>query len=88
MTLTMTKDAHNEKEVFRTADLSLTAALCVSGFVVKEVERTDPKRSIFIFEKSEKLLEEVERYWCREMRLEPQEYFYQLKILKARIYER
>lgn len=88
MTLTMTKDAHDEKEIFRTADLSLTAALCVSGFVVKEVERADPKRSIFIFKKSENLLEGVERYWRKEMRLEPQEYFYQLKVLKARIYER
>lgn len=84
----MTQKSFNQKEIFRTADLSLTAALCVSGFVVKEVERADPKRSIFIFEKSENLLEGVERYWRKEMRLEPQEYFYQLKVLKARIYER
>ena len=84
----MTRITPNEKETFRTADLSLTASLCVSGFVVKEVERVDPKRSIFIFEKSEKLLKEVDKYWRKEMKLEPQEYFYQLKILKARIYER
>lgn len=84
----MTHQIQNEKEMFRTADLALTAALCVSGFVVRDVERTDPKRSIFLFEKDEKLLEEVERYWHREMRIEPQEYFYQLKTIKARIYER
>lgn len=84
----MTKIAHNAKELFRTADLALTAALCVAGFVVKEVERVDPKRSIFIFEKDEKLSEEVERYWRKEMMVEPQDFFYQLKLLKARIYER
>lgn len=84
----MTQKFSNKKEDFRTADLALTAALCISGFVVKGVEKSDPKRSIFIFEKNEKLLEEVERFWSKEMRLEPQEYFYQLKVLKARIYER
>lgn len=86
--MTMTKKSFNQKNTFRTADLSLTAALCVAGFIVREMERTDPKRSIFIFEKDEKLLAEVDKYWRKEMRLEPQEYFYQLKVLKARIYER
>lgn len=86
--MTMTQKSFSHKEDFRTADLALTTALCVAGFVVKEIERTDPKRSIFIFEKDEKLSDEVERYWRKEMRIEPQDFFYQLKILKARIYER
>lgn len=84
----MTQKSFNHKEDFRTADLSLTAALCVARFIVKDVERVDPKRSIFIFEKSQELLEEVDKYWRKEMRLEPQDFFYQLKVLKARIYER
>ncbi len=86
--MTMTQKSFNHKEDFRTADLSLTAALGVAGFVVRDVARVDPKRSIFIFEKSRELLDEVDKYWRKEMRLEPQEYFYQLKVLKARIYER
>lgn len=73
---------------FRTADLALTAALCVSGFVVEEMDRVSPSRSVFVFEKGEELLEAVNQYWRKELRVEPQDYFNQLKILKARIYER
>ena len=77
----------NNKD-FRTADLSLTAALCVSGFVVEDVDIVSPQRSVFVFENGEELKEAVNRYWRQEMRVEPQEYFNQLKIIKARIYER
>ena len=83
--MTMTKD---NKGVFRTTDLSLTAALCVSGFIVEEMDRVSPQRSVFIFENNEELLEAVNQYWRRELRVEPQDYFNQLKTIKARIYER
>lgn len=73
---------------FRTADLALTAALCVSGFVVEDVDRVSPQRSVFVFENGEELREAVNRYWKRELRVEPQDYFNQLKTIKARIYER
>lgn len=73
---------------FRTADLALTAALCVSGFVVEEMDRVDARRSVFIFESSAELQEAVNQYWRRELRVEPQDYFNQLKVIKARIYER
>ncbi|OGK49412.1 MAG: hypothetical protein A3I86_01620 [Candidatus Zambryskibacteria bacterium RIFCSPLOWO2_02_FULL_39_14] len=77
----------NNKD-FRTADLALTAALCVSGFVVEEVDKVSPQRSVFVFQNGEKLLEAINQYWRQEMRVEPQDYFNQLKIIKARIYER
>ena len=73
---------------FRTADLALTAALCVSGFVVEELDRVSPQRSVFVFQNGNELLEAVNQYWRQEMRVEPQEYFNQLKSIKARIYER
>jgi hypothetical protein len=76
----------NSKE-HRTADLALTAALCVHGFAIEKVERVTPTRSVFIFSKSDQLEEIIERYWRRELTVEPQEYFDQLKVLKARIYE-
>ena len=77
----------NNKD-FRPADLALTAALCVSGFVVEEVDKVSPQRSVFVFQNGEKLLEAINQYWRQEMRVEPQDYFNQLKIIKARIYER
>jgi len=84
----MTMNRENRTEFFRTADLAITAALSVSGFVVEEVERADARRSVFIFRDSAELQEAVKKYWRSELRVEPQSYFNQLKILKARIYER
>jgi len=78
----------NQTNVFRTADLAMTAALCVSGFIVDEMERVSPTRSVFIFTDSAELKETISQYWRGELRVEPQAYFNQLKILKARIYER
>jgi len=83
--MTMTEDSRDE---FRTADLSLTAALGVSGFVVEEMERVSPTRSVFIFQSSTELQEAMSAYWRGDLRIEPQSFFNQLKSLKARIYER
>ena len=83
--MTMTSEAASN--TFRTADLSLAAALCVSGFVAKDVDAVSPRRSVFVYDAGETLQEVVNRYWRGEMRIEPMSYFQQLKILKARIYE-
>jgi len=84
----MTMTVNTTRDVFRTADLALTAALCVSGFVVEEMERVNPTRSVFIFQNSAELQGAVNGYWRGDLRVEPQAFFNQLKTLKARIYER
>jgi hypothetical protein len=84
----MTMTYQNKREVFRTADLAITAALSVSGFVVDEVEKVSPTRSVFIFIDSAELQEAVNKFWRGEMLIEPMAFFNQLKLLKARIYER
>lgn len=84
--MTMTRNA--TQEFFRTADLALCGALCVLGFVVEEMDRANARRSVFIFKSSAALRDAVDEYWRGELRVEPQAYFNQLKVLKARIYER
>ena len=77
----------NNKDVFQTADLSLAVALCASGFVVEEMNKVSPTRSMFVFKDSAELQATVGGYWRGELRVEPQAFFNQMKILKARIYE-
>ena len=79
---------NNTKNLYRTSDLSLCAALCVSGFVAKEIEKVNPQRSAFVFDSSVALEEVVAQYWQGELRVEPQVYFNQLRTLKSRIYQR
>lgn len=85
--MTMTP-SNNTQEYYRTADLALTAALCVAGFVVVDVDSVSPQRSVFIFQNSLELEKTVDQYWRGESRVDPQAYFQHLKIIKARIYQR
>lgn len=84
----MSMNQNNISNTFRTADLPLAAALCVSGFVARDVDAVSPRRSVFVYDTGSELQEAVNRYWRGELRIEPQAYFNQLKMLKARIYER
>jgi hypothetical protein len=73
---------------FRTSDLALATALSVCGIAIEAMQQSDEKRMNFIFAKSEKLMVLVDEFWRGELRLEPQTYFNQLKVLKTRIYRR
>ncbi|PIR89605.1 MAG: hypothetical protein COU07_01775 [Candidatus Harrisonbacteria bacterium CG10_big_fil_rev_8_21_14_0_10_40_38] len=79
---------YNTNELYRTADLSLTAALSCLGFVIQDVEQLNSRRAVFTFENTRELAEAVARYWRREIKVEPQDFFNELKTIKTRIYER
>lgn len=78
----------NHDYFFRTSDLALATAISVFGIAIESTEQVDVKRTVFIFNKSDKLQDIVNRFWRGELQVEPQSYFNQLKILKTRIYRR
>jgi len=70
---------------YRTTDLALAAA--VSMFVpIEDINRQNPRRVEFIFERNSKLEKLLKRYWNNQLEVEPKKYFNQLKILKSRLY--
>lgn len=71
---------------FKTSDLALVTALCVLGTAIEAMQQTDGERMFFIFTKSDKVTDIVNRFWRSELLVEPQAYFNQLKVLKTRIY--
>ena len=71
---------------FRTSDLALATAISVLGVAIEAMQQTDSERMNFIFAKSDKLTDIVNRFWRGELLVEPQSYFNQLKVLKTRIY--
>jgi len=50
------------------------------------MQQSDGERMNFIFAKSERVQDIVNRFWRGELLVEPQAYFNQLKVLKTRIY--
>jgi hypothetical protein len=71
---------------FRTSDLALATALCVLGMAIEAMQQSDGQRMFFIFNKSDKLTDLVNRFWRNELLVDPLAYFNQLKVLKTRIY--
>jgi len=71
---------------FKTSDLALATAISVLGVAIEAMQQTDSERMNFIFTKSDKLTDIVNRFWRGELLVEPQSYFNQLKVLKTRIY--
>ncbi len=70
---------------YETHDLPLAATLALS-FPIEAIERGPSGRASFTFERARSLDALVEAYWRRELKVEPQAYSSQLRLLKARIY--
>jgi hypothetical protein len=74
------------KKTFSTSDLALATAISI-WLPLKEVDRSqDLHRAFFIFDRTEKLNDIVDKYWKKELLVEPRQYFDQLKALKGRLY--
>lgn len=75
---------HNEN-YFKSSDLSLATTLSLYS-PIESTEFVDNKKVLFIFLKSQELNRLIDLYWRGEMRIEPQQFFNQLKVIKTRIY--
>lgn len=72
-------------EVFVTSDLSLTTAISLYCPII-EIEKTNPRKAQFMFEHDSALTALLEKYWNKQLLVEPRAYFDQLKAIKARLY--
>ena len=75
----------NKENYFKTSDLALISFISLH-LPIESVDRTNPKRTEFVFESSEKLDALVDSFWRRETKVEPVQYFSQIKVIKTRIY--
>lgn len=76
-----------DNQFYKTADLALVAVLLLFMPDSLEVcDRANPRKVFFAFRRSGELDELVSKYWKRELAVEPQDFFNQLKLAKVRIY--
>lgn len=76
----------NVNDYFRSSDLALVVALSLF-FPIEAIEKDASGKAYFLFRKDTDGFEKVlKQYWSRELRVEPQTFFNQLKVIKARIY--
>jgi hypothetical protein len=78
---------NKQSESFKTADLALIAVLLLlMPESLEVVDRTNPHKVLFGFKADRKLEKLMDSFWKRELLVEPQAFFNQIKIAKARIY--
>lgn len=75
-----------EKENFyQNSDLALTTVISLS-YPIEAIDKSNPRKANFILRRNENLDELIEEYWRGALKVEPQQFFNQLQIVKARLY--
>ncbi len=81
----MTQENLKLKDFYSSSDLALVVTISL-WYPIDTIDRTNPRKATFLFKRDENLDELLESYWRRELKVEPQAYFNQLKAIKARLY--
>ncbi|MEM4326307.1 MAG: DUF5659 domain-containing protein [Candidatus Pacearchaeota archaeon] len=74
-----------KNKYYSTSDLALATVISL-WYSLDAIDKQNPRKATFIFKRDEKLDKLLEAYWRRELKIEPQAYFNQLKAIKARLY--
>lgn len=73
------------KELIKTSDLALATTISLYS-PIETTEFLENKKVLFVFIKSPELEKLIALYWSGNVRIEPQQFFNQLKVIKTRIY--
>ena len=84
MTITMTHQELNE-HYYSTSDLSLATTISLF-YPIEDIDRSNPRKAVFIFRKTPELEKLIDQYFRNEIKVSPQIYFNQLRVIKARLY--
>jgi len=72
-------------DLYFTSDLSLTTTISLF-FPIETIDRSNPRKALFIFQNTKELQKLVDEYYRNEIKVSPQVYFNQLRVVKARLY--
>ena len=76
---------NTEQKTFTSSDLAIVAAISLY-YPIIEVDKTNPRKAQFVFERTSNLDSLLEKYWNKELLIEPRAYFDQVKAIKTRLY--
>jgi len=85
----METQMQNETEnldYYTSSDLGCCSSLLASGFKLLGIEKSDPRRAFFCFERSAALEQAVNDYWSDNMQVNARDLVDSIKKLKERIY--
>jgi len=72
--------------VFTTYDLGCSTALLCADFELLTIEKTDPRKALFVFRKQGGIEETANKYFANKLEVRARSYFDNLKALKNKLY--
>ncbi len=75
-----------DTETFDLTDLGCASSLVTEGFNLIRLNRTNPKRVRFIFQKEKNIEKVAEDYWSDNLRQNSRSFWDNIKTLKNRLY--
>ena len=75
-----------EEDFYQTTDILIATCLTFFGFQIEKLERMGETRSVFFFTRNEDLEACVESFHRKELQIEPQEFYFNMKTIKSRIH--
>ena len=72
-------------DTYVTSDLALATTISLK-FPIQDIDRSNPRKAVFIFLRSPELEGLVEGYFRNELKISPQTFFNQLRDIKSRLY--
>lgn len=73
-------------DYMRVTDIGLAASLTAKGFVVSDLDKSNPRRVVFVFKQSPELQDTVSRFWSNQLLLPASVLLEHIRQLKSRIY--
>lgn len=76
----------NLNDYYQTSDLGLATTISI-WYPIEAIDKTNPRKAKFIFKRDDNFDKLIEKYWKRELKVEPQQYNARLRAIKTRLYE-
>ena len=68
---------------YLTSDLALATTISLN-FPIADIDRANPRKAVFVFQRSPELEALVDSYFTHQLKVSPQVFFNQLRDVKAR----
>lgn len=79
-------DNVNTTEQYQTTDIGSATALVSIGYSLVSLDKSNPRRALFVFDDSNDLQARLKDYWSGSLSVDAKTYFETYKWLKSRIY--
>lgn len=73
-------------DCYITSDLALATAISLHHPIIS-IDKTNSNKALFIFKDGQDIQQFLQEYWSGTVKVNPLEYFNQLRNVKSRLYE-